>query len=94
MTKSLVCVLAVCLAASMFTTSAVSVGSWSASTAERFATGTLDGTAIDAQGRVLIAPTAETIWGPDDGIVWDLAPAGGDRALRGSVRPGPGAAPG
>jgi len=55
---------------------AVSVRSWSASTAEQFRDGTLDGTALDEEGRVQLAPTLETLWGPEEGIVWSVSPSG------------------
>jgi hypothetical protein len=54
---------------------AVSVRSWSASTQEEFAHGTLDGTSIDGDGRVRLAPRLETMWGPGQGVVWAVQPA-------------------
>lgn len=61
-------------------TYAVTVRSWSASTAEQLAAGTLDGTAIDGEGRVRLAPELRTLWGPGDGIVWGVQPYGDDAA--------------
>ena len=49
---------------------AVAVKSWSASTGDQFAGGTLHGTAVDEEGRVRLAPPLETMWGPAEGIVW------------------------
>ena len=46
---------------------------WQAATASAFAEGTLDGTALDAEGRIRLAPQSETLWGPEPGIVWDVA---------------------
>lgn len=67
---------------------AVSVREWSASTAEEFARGTLDGVAIDERGRLGLAPQIESIFGPDEGIVWDVAPAGHDAAFVALSGPG------
>jgi sugar lactone lactonase YvrE len=55
---------------------AVAVRSWSASTEQELGRGTLDGTAIDAEGRVRLAPEIESLWGPGEGVVWDVIPAG------------------
>lgn len=68
---ALVSLLAVAPAA----THAVSVQSFTASAAEQFAKGTLDGTAVDEEGRVRLAPALETLWGPEEGIVWSVATA-------------------
>ena len=54
---------------------AATVRSWSASTAEAFAAGTLEGTSIDERGRVRLAPGVTTLWGPEQGIVWDVVAA-------------------
>ncbi|MDH3785261.1 MAG: SMP-30/gluconolactonase/LRE family protein, partial [Acidobacteriota bacterium] len=40
------------------------------STPQALAQGTLDGTLIDADGRLALAPEVETLWGPEEGIVW------------------------
>jgi hypothetical protein len=64
------------LAATVQSASAVSVRSWSASTDDEFAAGTLDGTAIDKEGRVVLAPELTTLWGPEQGVVWAVQPAG------------------
>ena len=58
-----------------------SVASWSASTAEQFASGTLDGTAIDEEGRVSLAPGITNLWGPGQGVVWAIQPSGRDGAF-------------
>jgi hypothetical protein len=55
---------------------AVSVRSWSASTEEGFGKGTLDGTALDEEARVRLAPVRTTLWGPEEGIVWAVEAAG------------------
>ena len=67
-----------CVLMSTFTgaAGAVSVRSWSASTEHDLGRGTLDGTAIDAEGRVRLAPEIENLWGPGEGVVWDVGPAG------------------
>lgn len=64
------------LAAAAFPAGAVGVKSWSASTGDEFALGTLDGTAVDEDGGVRLAPPLETLWGPAEGIVWAVSPAG------------------
>jgi len=56
--------------------SAATVRQWSASTGEEFARGTLERAAIDPAGGVSIAPARETLWGPDQGIVWALSSDG------------------
>jgi len=67
---------------------AASAGSWAASTAEDFARGTLDGTALDERGRIRIAPELATLWGPDAGVVWALAPAADGAAFVALSGPG------
>lgn len=57
---------------------AVSVRSWTASSAKQFREGTFEGTALDGEGRVRLAPTLERLWGPGEGIVWDLEATDGD----------------
>jgi hypothetical protein len=69
---------------------AVSVGSWSASTQEEFAQGTLDGTALDEHGRVRLAPELDTLWGPGQGVVWAVQPDSGDGAAAFVALSGPG----
>ena len=76
------------LAATVHPSSAVSVGSWSASTDEEFAAGTLDGTAIDREGRIGLAPELTTLWGPEQGVVWAVQPAGADAAFVALSGPG------
>ena len=58
---------------------AVTVESWSASSAAQFELGTLDGTALDENGNLRLAPGMETLWGPESGIVWSVSatPSGG-----------------
>jgi sugar lactone lactonase YvrE len=73
----LLCLLPACLSP----THAVTVRSWSASTEADFARGTLDGTAVDEHGRVRLAPAMETLWGPGEGIVWAVQPAGDGSAF-------------
>ncbi len=55
---------------------AAAVQSWSASTESEFARGTLDGTAVDAEGRLRLAPSRTTLWGPESGVVWAVQPSG------------------
>jgi hypothetical protein len=55
---------------------AATVQARSASSEAVFALGTMEGTAIDEEGRVRLAPEMETIWGPEEGIVWAVQPAG------------------
>ena len=52
------------------------VRSWTVSSAAEFAKGTFEGTALDSEGRVVLSRAIETLWGPDDGIVWDVEPDG------------------
>ena len=52
---------------------AVSIDRWSASTEREFLLGTFDGTAIDREGRIGLAPRMTHLWGPEAGIVWDVA---------------------
>lgn len=51
---------------------AASIDRWSASTEREFVLGTFEGTAIDAEGRIEIAPRMTHLWGPESGIVWDI----------------------
>ncbi len=53
---------------------------WSASTEREFLLGTFDGTAIDREGRIGLAPRLTHLWGPEAGIVWDIV-AGGKGAV-------------
>ncbi len=57
---------------------AAPASSWTISSAEEFRQGTLEGTAQDGEGRVRLAPTLDRLWGPGEGIVWDLEPADPD----------------
>lgn len=52
---------------------AMSINRWSASTEREFLLGSFDGTAIDREGRIGLAPRLTHLWGPEAGIVWDLA---------------------
>ncbi len=61
-----------CLASSA--AHSVSVRSWDASTAKTFAPGHLEGTTIDEEGRVILGPPVEELWGPEEGIVWGVEP--------------------
>jgi len=89
MTRSKTWALLLCLLPFSFhPTQAGPVKSWSASTEEEFALGTLEGTAIDAEGRVRLAPPQRTLWGPEEGIVWAVRPAGRDAALVALSGPG------
>jgi sugar lactone lactonase YvrE len=55
---------------------AAGVQARSASSEAAFALGVMDGTAIDEEGHVRLAPSLETLWGPEEGIVWAVQPAG------------------
>jgi hypothetical protein len=55
---------------------AVTVRTWGPASAEGFSRGTLEGTAIDAEGWLSLARTSAPWWGPGAGIVWDVAPDG------------------
>ena len=55
---------------------AATVRSWSVGSAAEFAQGTFDGTALDPSGEVILAPRLESLWGPDQGVVWDLVADG------------------
>jgi len=72
--RAALCLLATCLVA-VGSHPAAMVRSWSASTGDAFALGTLEGTAVDEEGRVQLAPDVATLWGPAEGIVWDVQPA-------------------
>ncbi len=45
---------------------------WSVEGVEAFAAGELDGTVVDSGGKLRLARSRTTIWGPAPGIVWDL----------------------
>jgi len=62
--------------------------SWTASLPAEFARGSLEGVAVDEEGQVVLAPAVETLWGPEGGIVWDLAPDGSDGVFAGLSSPG------
>ncbi len=70
---NLVVALSICCLASSVAW-AVSVRSWDASTAGTFAPGHLEGTTIDEEGRVILGPPLEELWGPEEGIVWGVEP--------------------
>jgi hypothetical protein len=55
---------------------ASSVRQWRAEGAESFTAGELDGVMVSPDGVLGLAPLTKTIWGPEPGIVWDLALAG------------------
>jgi hypothetical protein len=57
-------------------TAAATSRTWTLSTSGAFAAGTLEGTALDAEGRLVLGPDLRTLWGPDPGIVWTVAAAG------------------
>jgi hypothetical protein len=48
----------------------------------------MDGTALDEEGRIRLAPAMETIWGPEEGIVWALQSAGEESAFVALSGPG------
>ena len=52
------------------------VRTWGPASAEAFARGTLQETSLDDEGWLTLAATSSTWWGPEGGIVWDVAPDG------------------
>jgi sugar lactone lactonase YvrE len=60
---------------------AASVRSWAMASADEFGPGTLEGTALDGEGRITLAPRLETLWGPGEGIVWDVETDGAGGAF-------------
>jgi sugar lactone lactonase YvrE len=60
---------------------AAAVRSWAIASADEFERGTLEGTALDGEGRITLAPTLERLWGPAEGIVWDVEPDGAGGAF-------------
>jgi len=54
------------------------VRTWGPASAEAFARGTLQETSLDDEGWLTLAATSSTWWGPEGGIVWDVA-ADGER---------------
>jgi sugar lactone lactonase YvrE len=67
---------------------AAAARSWSASTAKELSRGTLEGTAIDEEGRVRLAFGLETVWGPAEGVVWEVLAAGSDHVFVALSSPG------
>ena len=67
---------------------AVSVQSWTVSSAREFSAGSLEGTAVDEEGHLRLGLTLETAWGPERGIVWDVAPEGSGGAFLALSSPG------
>jgi hypothetical protein len=67
---------------------AVTVKSWEAATGQAFANGTLDAVQIDGRGRLSLSPKFETLWGPEEGIVWAVSPDGKGGAFVGLSGPG------
>jgi hypothetical protein len=67
---------------------AVSVKSWEAASGQAFVRGTLDGVQVDGRGRLSLSPKFETLWGPEEGIVWAVAPDGAGGAFVGLSGPG------
>lgn len=63
-------------------------GSWTASSAEEFSAGSLEGTALDEEGRVHLALARETMWGPEQGVVWQVLPDGAGGAFAALSGPG------
>jgi len=68
-------IVSACLLLAVTSALAVGVRTWTLSAPDGFSSGTLDGTAIDREGRLTLAPTLETLWGPDEGVVWEVLPA-------------------
>jgi len=60
---------------------AASARSWALASADRFAQGTLEGAALDGEGRITLAPALEPLWGPEGGIVWDVESDGAGGAF-------------
>lgn len=67
--------------ATVGTVQGAAVRSWSLASGQEFASGTLEGTAIDLDGRVALAPGRTTLWGPNEGIVWGVEPDGAGGAF-------------
>ncbi len=68
---------------------AATVRHWTPGSAEELSLGTLDGVAVDRTGHVRLAPALATLWGPETGVVWSLAPfgaAGAGAGLSGPAR--------
>lgn len=61
---------------------------WSASSAEALSPGTFDGTALEPDGTLILAPEVRTLWGPEPGIVWSIAEDGADGAFVALSAPG------
>lgn len=62
---------------------------YSVSSAAHWELGTLEGAAIDGEGRVRLAQRLEALWGPSPGIVWDVDPVpDADAAFVGLSAPG------
>jgi sugar lactone lactonase YvrE len=80
--------IALCAGATFQVAEASTARTWSASRTEEFSKGTLDGTALDEEGRVVLAPSLETLWGPEEGIVWDIASASDGSAFIALSGPG------
>ena len=85
MTRALMIALAIALCLPGL---AATGGSWSASTAKQFSVGTLDGTALDDEGRLRLAPRRDTMWGPEAGVVWEIVADDGDGAFAALSSPG------
>jgi hypothetical protein len=75
-------------AASVGSALGVAVERFSLSTPEELARGELDGIAIDADGVLRLAPAEDVLWGPGEGIVWDVEPAGDGGAFVALSSPG------
>lgn len=60
-------------------TGASSTRQWKVEGVESFAAGELDGVRVTPDGVLELAGEMQTIWGPEQGIVWDLALAGDDK---------------
>jgi hypothetical protein len=67
---------------------AAPVRSHEIATADAFAQGTLDGMLVDGEGALAIAPPFRTLWGPEKGVVWAVAPDGRGGGFVGLGSPG------
>ncbi len=60
---------------------AVTVRSWTPAARDGFAGGEFDGTALDADGYLRLGPAFDSLWGPETGVVWDVAVAVDGRSV-------------
>lgn len=61
---------------------------WEASQTSDLSAGTLDGTVLDAEGRIALAQKRSDLWGPEEGIVWAVDDDGDDAVFVALSGPG------